>query len=380
MATNTIFLRLEGPLQAWGNHEAQFAVRRSAEMPTRSGVFGILCACLGVSRIQASEKWLPDLNKLKMGVRIDSPGFFIWDYHTVGAGQRMIIADSKTPENLSLVGESYPLPAKYKTKGETMLSRREYLADASFLVALQGEPEIISELAKAIKKPVWAPFLGRKSCPPSRPIHEPGVGDFPNLLSALGSVPWRVRPEMQNFSGFLPCYLDWIPEHDGDLAPADVQIFHDVPLSFSPPRHLPRFVMKALLACPDLQKTIDSTVSWKPPRHQAGYLEKDYRKIRQQRMEMDHGLCVFCKEPGTTVQHVTYAHAGGNESLDELRTLCTLCHDAITMLEYGFGMTTERINPENPKYRTAILEKRREIIQFRSLAQRERALQEKESD
>ncbi|MCX6036545.1 MAG: type I-E CRISPR-associated protein Cas5/CasD, partial [Chloroflexi bacterium] len=123
MSANTLFLRLEGPLQAWGDQQSKFVVRRTAEAPTKSGVIGMLCAALGVSRPEAGDEWLPKLGALRMGLRLDRPGVRWWDYHTVGAGMRMRIAE----------GEG-------KSKPGAMLTRREYLCDASFLVALQGEP------------------------------------------------------------------------------------------------------------------------------------------------------------------------------------------------------------------------------------------------
>ena len=83
---------------------------------------------------------------------------------------------------------------------------------------------------------------------------------------------------------------------------------------------------------------------------------------------------MFCKNPATTVQHVTYRRAGGNESPEDLRSLCRLCHDAVTMIEYGLGMGLDRINPEDPTWRDEIITKRDEIIAFRSLETRRRRL------
>jgi len=74
------------------------------------------------------------------------------------------------------------------------------------------------------------------------------------------------------------------------------------------------------------------------------------------------------------VQHITYRRAGGNESRNDLRSLCRLCHDAVTMIEYGMGMGLDRINPEEPRWRDLISEKREEIIKFRSLETRRRHL------
>ncbi|MGH9433413.1 MAG: CRISPR-associated protein Cas5, partial [Terriglobia bacterium] len=44
MSANTLFLRLEGPLQSWGDQQSKFVIRRTAEAPTKSGVIGMLCA------------------------------------------------------------------------------------------------------------------------------------------------------------------------------------------------------------------------------------------------------------------------------------------------------------------------------------------------
>jgi len=74
MSANTLFLRLEGPLQAWGDQQSKFVVRRTAEALTKSGLIGLLCAALGVSRPEASDGWLSKLCALRLGVRLDRPG------------------------------------------------------------------------------------------------------------------------------------------------------------------------------------------------------------------------------------------------------------------------------------------------------------------
>jgi len=48
------------------------------------------------------------------------------------------------------------------------------------------------------------------------------------------------------------------------------------------------------------------------------------------------------------------------------------------MIEYGLGMGLDRINPEEPRWREAIVRKRDEIVRFRSLAARRRRLQPEE--
>ncbi|MGO8705960.1 MAG: type I-E CRISPR-associated protein Cas5/CasD [Candidatus Brocadiia bacterium] len=366
MNANALFLRLEGPLQAWGVQESKFVVRRTAAAPTKSGVIGMLCAALGVPRHQAGEKWLPRLNALRMGVRIDRPGVRWWDYHTVGARMKMRIAKGE--------GE---------VKDGAMLTRREYLCDASFLVALLGDPPLMAELAGALRDPRWTLYLGRKSCPPSRPLSEHPPGYFHDLLSALKSAPWQPRFKATEAPQKVDCLLDWTPTPEQTEAPADAVIWYDVPLTFEPPAHAPRFVIRTSLhvgAGGELAIAQKPAQNPTPPplRPRADYGNTEYKKRRSMRLEADHHLCAFCKSPAGTVQHVTYRHAGGDERLEELRSLCRLCHDAVTMIEYGAGMGLDRINPEEPRWRDRIIRKRDEIIRFRSLATRRRRLQPQE--
>lgn len=362
MSANTLFLRLEGPMQAWGDQQSKFVVRRTAEAPTKSGVIGMLCAALGVSRSEVAGEWLPKLGALRMGVRIDCPGVRWWDYHTVGAGMLMRIAK----------GEG-------KTKFGAMLTRREYLCDASFLVVLQGEQGLIAELDAAMKAPKWTLYLGRKSCPPSRPLLEHPTVGFPDLLSALKSIPWRKRLKGDSSPQTVECLLDWNPTHEQPEAPDDALIWYDVPLTFEPPSHHPRFVIRGelqvgangeiMLGDKPVQNPTPS-----PPRPRADYKNTEYRKARAARLDADSHLCVLCKSPATTVQHITYRRAGGNETPEDLRSLCRLCHDAVTMIEYGLGMGMDRINPEEPRWRDMVIKKRGEIIEFRSLETRRRKL------
>ncbi len=361
MDSNTLFLRLEGPLQAWGDHQSKFVVRRTAEAPTKSGVIGLLCAALGISRRDATENYLQRFTTLRMAVRIDRPGVRWWDYHTVGAHMKMRTAEDKS-------------------KPGAMPTRREYLCDASFLVALQGEPRFIEELKAALQKPRWALYLGRKCCPPSRPILEQPPDDrFNDLLSAVTSIPWRPRTKHDIPVDMVDCLLEWTPSPDGPNIPVDAEVWYDVPLSFEPPSHGPRVVVRRQLHVGPAgeigvaDKPLQNPVP-RPSSPRANYSDSQYRKIREQRLQCDHHLCVFCKAPATTVQHVTYRRAGGNERLNDLRSLCRLCHDAVTMLEYGFNMGLDRINPEDPRWREQIIKKREEIIKFRSLETRRRRL------
>ena len=266
----------------------------------------------------------------------------------------------------------------------TLITRREYLADASFLVALQGDAELIKYIANEIESPKWPPFLGRRSCLPSMPVFaQPRSGElwtnpstYDNLDAALGAVPWcpHYKGDDPPQNGTAETLVEWRPGSEDEVAPDNAEVWYDVPVCFDPPMHEPRFVLRgavSLVIGKALQKPAPAT-----PRPRADYSDAEYQKRREERIKADGGLCVFCKSPGPrlTVQHVTYRRAGGSETLEDLRALCGLCHDAVTMLEYGMGMELDRINPEDPRWRDRIIEKRGEILKFRSLQTRRRRL------
>ena len=174
---NTLFLRLAGPMQAWGT-ESRLQIRRSDKYPSKSGAIGIILCAMGVERDDAGPA-LERLVALRMAVRIDHPGTSVWDYHTAGAG----IGIRQAEGGIKLTAET--------KKPETLLSRRQYLFDASFLVALQGDSEVIREAAAALQDPVWPVYLGRKCCIPTEPVFS-GTGEHQSLLEALSSQPLQI--------------------------------------------------------------------------------------------------------------------------------------------------------------------------------------------
>ncbi|HPC93314.1 MAG TPA: type I-E CRISPR-associated protein Cas5/CasD [Sedimentisphaerales bacterium] len=370
--SRTIFLRFEGPLQAWGD-TSKFVIRRSMDSPTKSGVLGLICCAMGLSRPGAREK-LPALNTLTMGVRIDRPGARWWDYHTVGAGIGLTTA-----------------AGGLKTGAQgTVIKRLEYLADASFLVALQGDAILIATVAEALRSPKWPLYLGRKSCPPSMPVFAQPRKDETwtnpmavdgDIEAALQIMPWHPRyaddaPRDQHGKRYenieLPCLIEWRRRNDKDTAPPDAEVWYDTPFSFDPPVHHPRLVRRGQVTVTVGDALQQHTPP--PPRPRADYNNDQYKKHRAERLQSDQGLCVFCKSPATTVQHVTYRRAGGNEAQEDLRSLCRLCHDAVTMIEYGMGMGLDRIDPCDVRWRDDILRTRADIIRFRSEETRRRAL------
>ena len=65
-----LILRLDGPMQAWGTHTYE-DFRPSNLYPTRSGLLGLLAACLGIERIDLDGQSNLAAS-VEFSVRIDS--------------------------------------------------------------------------------------------------------------------------------------------------------------------------------------------------------------------------------------------------------------------------------------------------------------------
>lgn len=139
---NVLLIPCVGPMQSWGTR-SRFQERDTEREPSKSGVIGMLCAALGRDRSEP----VGDLAALKIAVRVDREGKLEKDFQTA---QNVAVAGGNTTQDL--------------------LSNRYYLADAAFLVGLEGPFELLTTLHAALARPVWPMFLGRKSYVPSKPL------------------------------------------------------------------------------------------------------------------------------------------------------------------------------------------------------------------
>jgi len=330
---NTLFLRLAGPMQSWGT-SSRFQLRRTDAYPSRSGVLGLLLCAKGVPRGD-SRQALKALTPLLMGVRVDRSGTLGWDYHTAGARIGIRSADGKIKRTAS-TGEY-----------ETLLSRRQYLYDASFLVALQGDKDTVAHCADRLQDPVWPVFLGRKCCVPGEPVFVK-TASFETLPDALSSVPWQPRinaidRDEWGTTRTLDVYLEQPP---GSAARAEARLRYDVPRVFGFWSYSPRWIVKAQVTVP----VGDETQGSLPP----GRASQPDRDAMRHRLLTDHYLCVFCGAPAEEVHHWTYENYG-HETDGDLRSLCRMCHLACTALEYGHDMRRNRIDPLDPAQRVPVL-------------------------
>lgn len=198
--TSTLLLLLKGPLQSWSN-DSRYATRTTASVPSKSGVLGMLAAAQGRCRSDGIE----DLAGLRFAVRVDQSGSLLRDYQTAQEWQRKDNPDAK-------------------------LITRYFLSDAAFVAAIESEDsDFIDGLRRALLRPVYPVFLGRRSCPAP-----------PNLV--LGVVETTAVEALQNYETWhatkdhmrtcnkevsLPIYRDGLPGEEG-------QTCQDVPVSFDP--------------------------------------------------------------------------------------------------------------------------------------------------
>jgi len=211
----TLLLRLQGPMQAWGT-QSRFEHRDTGREPSKSGVIGLICAALGRPR----EFPVDDLVALRMGVRVDQEGQVKLDYHTAGGGLWR--------------GKSYGVAKSDGSRGDPVVSRRLYLADADFLVGLEGngpkQEALLREIDAALDNPRWLPCLGRKAfvpgCPPRLPDQPPwGPGlQQGKLEDVLMRYPW---PQHQ---GILVSLVRFVWD---DPQATSGEVRRDVPVSFA---------------------------------------------------------------------------------------------------------------------------------------------------
>ena len=196
---SVLLMQLAGPLQSWGS-SSRFARRATEAAPTKSGVIGLLAAAQG--RPRSAD--LADLAALRFGVRIDQPGTLLRDFQTAH---------------------------RFDTGAALPTSERFYLADAVFVAGVEGEPGIIEELHRSLLHPVFLPYLGRRSCPPARPISL-GVRHELTLEQALGTEEWRAARWYQRRHREAEVDLELLIEPA--VAEEQTGSLRDQPITFDP--------------------------------------------------------------------------------------------------------------------------------------------------
>ncbi|MBC6428830.1 MAG: type I-E CRISPR-associated protein Cas5/CasD [Cellvibrionales bacterium] len=185
---NFVVLTLVAPMGAFGDlagHER----RGSWHWPGRSALLGLLGAALGVRRDdragqEALAIWQTAVEVLKIGPH--------WrDFHTVQTVPSTRIKRPATRRKAL---------AALQPKDNALITRRDYHSDCAFAVALwtkEESDEDAAALCKALKRPAFIPYLGRKSCPLSAPMAPQQVQaeDVPAALAQFKLPDFLPTPE-----------------------------------------------------------------------------------------------------------------------------------------------------------------------------------------
>ena len=186
-------LRLHGPMQAWGGSVVGDN-RPTLAFPTRSGVLGLVAACMGIRRSEV-DRLLALADGSRVHVRVDAYGTLLIDDQTI-----------QDNPNAS-------------TTRQTIQSKRTYLCDASFVAIVVPGPTASSKgIAEALRAPVFSPFLGRRCCVPSTPLYivdEVSGDDAVELFSSITREPMNAASTHAN-SPHQDFYLD-LPDFPGAL-------------------------------------------------------------------------------------------------------------------------------------------------------------------
>ena len=186
--TPFLLLRLWGPMASWG--DIAVGERRGTwNRPSRSAVLGLVAGCLGHERTdRAAHDRLE--HGLGFAVRVDDPGHPLRDYHTAQspgeqrgkrwATRRDELAD---PRNLN-----------------TSLSERTYQLEMNALIVLWRRTDVdvptLNEISARLTEPIFAPYLGRKSCPLGLPLM-PRLVEAANPVAALSAYDAQSLDEHQ---------------------------------------------------------------------------------------------------------------------------------------------------------------------------------------
>lgn len=214
----TLLMRLQGPMQSWGT-TSRFDERDTQLEPSKSGVLGLVCAALGRDRSEPLE----DLASLRMGVRVDREGIPLRDYQTATG---VLVASGKADPR------------------RTVVSPRHYLADAVFLVGLEGRDQALLErIQQALRAPFWPLCLGRKSFVPGSPVWLPEGLSSLALEQALQAWPRLAEAQPGDRGKPLRCLIE-------DERSGVVRL--DQPIApFAERRFGPRFVRSGVADVPD---------------------------------------------------------------------------------------------------------------------------------
>jgi CRISPR system Cascade subunit CasD len=201
--------RLHGPLASWGDI-AVGERRPSSPHLSRSAALGLVAGALGVRRDDA-DVWGELDRSIGFASRTDAPGELLIDFHTAqGPDEKLLRAQANAARK---AGVPWHRPATRRAELgfrrqelSTLLSSRQYRVDAVWTAALWLRAPAtwsLEQLAEALRRPSFVPYLGRKSCPLDVPM-EPQIIDSTDPVAAMARAAFLsdevLQPTLRNGS------------------------------------------------------------------------------------------------------------------------------------------------------------------------------------
>lgn len=185
-----LILRLEGPLMSFGD-TAIDEIRPTRPLPGRSLLTGLIANALGFEHrdVHALQRLQ---ERLRFAARLDQAGDALIDFQTAELSQSDPIWTTRgVPAERAGGANSYSGPA---------LRYRHYRANSKVTVAMALDPPDeapnLEAVQLALERPERPLFIGRKGCPPSRPIFD-RVVEADSLVAALDQLGGEGRIETE---------------------------------------------------------------------------------------------------------------------------------------------------------------------------------------
>lgn len=185
---------LKAPFASFGDSPGN-AARHSTDMPTRSALIGLAGAVLGVERTD-DEGQTALATALVTAAALHEPGEPLADFHTFqslsqsarGARTRAHALEDRDHLVTSITRRGY---------------RTDGLWQAAYRLSVMPGRLTLEELAKAFRRPLFAPYVGRRSCPPAHPFN-PLILDREDVRDAFADhaerTPFLVKRMAREFS------------------------------------------------------------------------------------------------------------------------------------------------------------------------------------
>lgn len=175
--TAWLVILLRGPFASFADAPGN-AARKTGDMPTRSALLGLAGAALGTRRDDApGQKMLGE--SLVTASALLEPGSILTDFHTFQSLHQSAKGAATRADAL-----------RRKEHVNTSITRRDYRTDAEWQAAYrlsgQGGDLSLEALADAFRRPHFALYVGRRSCPPSHPLN-PRIHEVEDVREAFAA-------------------------------------------------------------------------------------------------------------------------------------------------------------------------------------------------